>query len=175
MRTQTSLFNIIKVILLTTTLIFIMNVVQAQQPAFIGTFKLAEKTILAGTDYANAIPETVKFTEAPGKITVERTEVATDGNTVAPTSTEQLITEPGKAVAGTTADNRKIKTVAVLNGTALTETKEITVPALETLAFRIREVSTLSDDGKTLTLVKTFESLSDPNDKWSVKGIYVKQ
>ena len=147
----------------------------AQQTPFTGTWTQKEKTNLSGTDYSNAIPVQIKLEQSAAEITLNRTEVGPDEDTAGPTSTEKLTLETGKGTIGTTADNRKIKTASLIAGKTLTEVKVITLPNSDKAAMNIKEIFTLSDDGKTLTLIKNFENTQDANDKWSVKGVFGKQ
>jgi len=169
-------FNIYKLFLLTLFFgVLFCTQLFAQQPGFSGTWKLTEKTNLSGADYSNAVPAQIKLEQSITELTEGRTEVSPDENTPGTTSTEKLPLETGKGTIGTTADKRKIKTTVQINGKVLTETNVITLPNSTDTAIKIKEVSTVSDDGKTLTLVKEFENLKDPNDKWSAKGIYERQ
>lgn len=146
---------------------------QAQSfAAFAGRLQLKQKITLSGKEYSNSICNAINFTQTDGKVNIERTTV-TPGNTDTTTKEELPIT--GKT-SYKTGDNRT-KTAELKPGDAnsFTESGSYSVPGDETKEFaRTTEVWTLSDAGKTLTVVRTFQNLNDDNDKWSVKGIFEK-
>lgn len=152
----------------------ICSFAQAQIPALTGIWNQTEKTQLSGTEYANAIPVKLQYTIADKELSLTRTEVSPDEHTLGTVSTEKLLLEKGKAVTGQTTDRRTLITATDWNGQILTETKTISQSGKTDVQYRIKEVSTISQDGKTLTLVKEFENLGDTTDKWQVKGIYEK-
>ncbi|HEY4325141.1 MAG TPA: hypothetical protein VGN20_14185 [Mucilaginibacter sp.] len=164
-----------KASLFITALILFTTTAFAQQPAFSGTWTLKEKTNLSGTDYGNAVPAQIKLDQSATELIITRTEVGPDEDSHGMSSTEKLPLETGKGTVGTTADQRKIISKAIINGKVLTEIKTISQPNSENTAIRTKETSTLSDDGKTLTLVKEFTNLTEANDKWTSKGTYEKQ
>jgi hypothetical protein len=147
----------------------------AQSTKFSGNWVLKEKSNLFGTDYANAIPVQINMTQSAMEIVLTRTEIGADENTDGPSSTEKLTLTIGKSTTSKTLDGRKLITFVIAEQETLTEMEVVTLPSDDKVAFNIKEVYSLSDDGKTLTLVKTFENALDTNDKWSTRGIYQKR
>jgi len=158
----------LSIILLT----LLVSRVNAQQ-AFNGIWTLKERTMIAGPDYANAIPKLINVSCTADSISFSRTSIG-QGTDV---TTSQTVSINSKPTMFHTAGNRKANTVIVLTAdkNGFTET---TVYSKENSdnepEFQTTEIWLLSADSK-LTIDRKFQSLVNPEDKWEVKGVFEKQ
>jgi len=147
----------------------------AQSPDYNGNWKLSKKQPLSGIDYANSIPNQVNVQQTGNSISIKRTtEVPGRADQVA----SQTLTLDGKPnVVNAAADTKRTATIQWSNDQkSFTEHSICTDPSKnDQLKYQITETWSLSADGHTLTILKSFENPNNAEDKWSVKGEYTKE
>lgn len=129
--------------------------------------------MLSGANYANAIANTYKVTITADSINIVRSSVGQghDG------STSQTVSTDGKPTVYRTKTNRKATAVIMMTAdkNGFTETSVYSKADNDNEPdYQSSETFSLSPDGK-LTIIRSFQSLDNPDDKWSVKGVFEKQ
>jgi hypothetical protein len=141
------------------------------QTNFSGTWVIKEKTPLTGQDYANTIAKAITVTQTADSITFSRTSI---GQTADVTFAETIGLNSKLTLRHTL--NRKETVTLTKTADGFTETATFSKEGSENEPdYQRTEVWTLAADGHTLTIIKNFQSLVNPDDKWSVKGTFVKQ
>jgi len=158
-------------------IMLITNFAKGREVTFSGSWKLIQRTSLTGKDYFNGIPKSITVNETGNKLTISRaTNIATPDD-VGNTASETL-THDGKPSTNQTAVKKTRISVIDPGPDKLNFTEKTTIadPAEQNkILFSISKSRTLSVDGKSLTITRSFASATDPNDKWSMKGVYQKQ
>lgn len=164
-----------KTILFAIVLVALNNVnADAQIANFVGAWNQKERISLSGTDYANAIPEKVQLAIDNNVLSIERVNISEDSDK--PNVIKEILKINGeKNINNISSARRKETSIKANGGMNFIEYSEVVDPTNNKLLFKISESWSLSTDAKKLTIVKNFESTTDPNDKWSMKGIYEKQ
>jgi len=144
------------------------------QTSFSGTWAIKQKTVISGQDYANSIAKEITVSQTADSITISRTSMGQNGDV---TSREAVAVSGKLNVIQTTANRKETVSLSMdTNSQGFTETatfsKESSAGEPE---YQRIEVWSLSADGHALTIVKSFQSLVEADDKWSVKGVYEKQ
>jgi thiol-disulfide isomerase/thioredoxin len=164
--------NFFRKIVLCFVLSAIFASTSAQQNTFSGVWLLKEHVSLSGTDYSNALSQRLGVEQVQSGAVIER--VSADENNKE-FSTFDTITFNGNQAESLTKRKRKRVAVADLTGNQGGFREIIKFYKAEDDAqidFTITENWRLSDSGKMLNIVKVFESATNPDDKWSVSGIY---
>jgi len=144
------------------------------QTTFSGNWRRTERISLSGNDYSNGVPIQLQVKQTADSIAISRVTELSESET---STVQESVPLSGKAVAVKVADKQKLASIKWDKTTnSFTETGVYSDPQQpDKPLYKTSEVWTLSADGNTLSIVKTFASTADANDQWSMKGVYQKQ
>lgn len=140
---------------------------------FSGTWNLKERTSLTGNDYQNGLAKQITITNKKDSISITRI-VANQYGDVTQIEMVSIDGKPNPVI--TPGKRKKIAVIQwTINNKGFTESGSFSTPEDQNdISYKISETWTISDDGKRVTIVKTYESTKDATDKWSMKGEYEK-
>ena len=159
---------------LTLILLIASTTAFAQKTNFSGVWTLSERQSLSGMDYGNGVPSKITIQQETNNIKIETITAGQNGDV---TATETVPLNGTEATSETPSHrSRKSSLAWTSDKNELIETSAFSTPEnKDTPANKVKLTYSLSADGKTLTLIKEFVSVTDANDKWSMKGTYTKQ
>lgn len=139
-----------------------------QTADFSNNWTLQQKTTISGPSYDNGVPKAINITKSEKGLTIERISITG-------VKSSELLDFSGNIVNSATAANNK-KATKVSSGTDNNTFKETSIfsDQQDKVLSTTIEIWNISPNQKTLTLVKTFQSATNPDDKWSMKGLYTK-
>lgn len=158
------------------TLLFILtaSLALAQKPDLTGKWNLTTHVSLSGKDYIGGVPNQLTIQQSSSEISIQTVTPTAKGDA---TAIETIPLNGEVAISKTPGLRKKTSFIKWADDQkSFTKFSELSLPNDEArLDYKTTEVYNLSADKTTLTIVKTFESATDPNDKWSQKGTYQKQ
>jgi thioredoxin-related protein len=165
-------YSIISTFMLITCGLFINTSVLGQQTGFSGLWVIGNRSVIAGSDYANAMPKRIKIAERRDSIKIEKTTLDEKGEVLI----KESLNLHNNPVTGTTPNGRiKSQRASWLQvGKCLivetTLTKQNVKAIIET---KINDTLTISTDQRILTLVRRSRSVNGNNENdYVLKGEY---
>lgn len=154
--------------------IFSLSLHARGQSNFAGNWTRTNQEFLTGAFYGNATETAVSIVVEGDQWKISRTSFMGPGKP--DTTTIETVKPDGAAAKFKKDDGRyRLTTLKRIGDKAFTETFENSVPNDETKKdYEFKEEWTLNDDG-TLTIIRSYASVTDPSANYSAKGTYTRQ